>query len=138
LHDHDHGTVVTVLSEGVAVAVERGGLRVAAQRQFSEMVRLFRDVIGMPLDREAIGMAGFRLNDGAVLEIYGPADELHSFFTTASGGLARPNRAWPPLPLSRDTNRSRSSCSSSRLLAGRPTNCARGTASEPDHESAIR
>jgi hypothetical protein len=46
------------------------------------MVRLFRDVIGVPLDREAIGMAGFRLNDGTVLEIYGPADEFHSFFTT--------------------------------------------------------
>jgi hypothetical protein len=50
--------------------------------QFSEMVRLFRDVIGVPLAREAIGMAGFRLDNGTVLEVYGPADEYHSFFTT--------------------------------------------------------
>ena len=50
--------------------------------QFSEMVQLFRDVIGVPLARETIGMAGFRLGDGTVLEIYGPADQFHSFFTT--------------------------------------------------------
>ena len=50
--------------------------------QFSEMVGLFRDVLGVPLVRETSGMAGFRLGDGAVLEIYGPADEFHSFFTT--------------------------------------------------------
>jgi hypothetical protein len=50
--------------------------------RFSEMVRLFRDVIGVPLAREASGLAGFRLGDGTVLEIYGPADEFHSFFTT--------------------------------------------------------
>ena len=49
--------------------------------QFSEMVGLFRDVLGVPLVRETSGMAGFRLGDGAVLEIYGPADEFHSFFT---------------------------------------------------------
>ena len=50
--------------------------------QFSEMVRLFRDVIGVPLAREAIGTAGFRLGDGTVIEIYGSPDEFHSFFTT--------------------------------------------------------
>ena len=55
------------------------GLR---SEQFSEMVRVFRDVIGVPLAREASGLAGFRLGDGTVLEIYGPADEFHSFFTT--------------------------------------------------------
>jgi len=27
-------------------------------------------------------MAGFRFGDGTVLEIYGPADDFHSFFTT--------------------------------------------------------
>jgi hypothetical protein len=27
-------------------------------------------------------LAGFRLNDATVLEIYGPADEFHEFFTT--------------------------------------------------------
>jgi hypothetical protein len=55
------------------------GLR---SEQFSEMVRLFRDVIGVPLAREASSLAGFRLGDGTVLEIYGPTDEFHSFFTT--------------------------------------------------------
>lgn len=50
--------------------------------QFSEMIWLFRDVIGVPVAREAIGMVGFRLDDGTVLEIYGPDDEYHSFFTT--------------------------------------------------------
>ena len=55
------------------------GLR---SEQFSEMVRLFRDVIGVPLARESSGLAGFRLGDGTVLEIYGPGDEFHSFFTT--------------------------------------------------------
>ena len=50
--------------------------------RFSEMVRLFRDVIGVPLARETSGLAGFRLGDGTVLEIYGPGDEFHSFFTT--------------------------------------------------------
>jgi hypothetical protein len=50
--------------------------------QFTEMVRLFHEVIGIPLARESIGMAGFQLGDGTVLEIYGSADEFHSFFTT--------------------------------------------------------
>jgi hypothetical protein len=55
------------------------GLR---SEQFGEMVALFRDVIGVPLTREVSGLAGFRLGDGTVLEIYGPADDFHSFFTT--------------------------------------------------------
>ena len=50
--------------------------------QFNEMVRLFRDIIGVPVAEETIGMARFRLGDSTVLEIYGPADEFHSFFTT--------------------------------------------------------
>jgi hypothetical protein len=78
----DHGTAVTGLTEGVAVAIEGVGFVGLRSDQFSEMVSLFRDVIGVPLDREAVGMARFRLSDGAMLEIYGPADEFHSFFTT--------------------------------------------------------
>lgn len=46
--------------------------------QFSEMVRLFRDVIGVPLARESSGMAGFRLGDGTVLEIIGPGRDPRS------------------------------------------------------------
>lgn len=61
--------------EGVGFVGLRSG-------QFDEMVRLIRDVLGVPLAREANGLAGFRLGDGTVLEIYGPADDFHSFFTT--------------------------------------------------------
>lgn len=50
--------------------------------QFIETVRLFRDILGVPVTRETTDMAGFRLGDGTVLEIYGPADYFHSFFTT--------------------------------------------------------
>jgi len=64
------------------VAVEGVGFVGLRSDQFSEMVQLFRDVIGVPLARETSGLAGFRLGDGTVLEIYGSADEFHSFFTT--------------------------------------------------------
>lgn len=64
------------------MAVEGVGFLGLRSEQFSEMVRLFRDVIGVPLARETSSMAGFRLGDGTALEIYGPADEFHSFFTT--------------------------------------------------------
>ena len=40
-----------------AEAVGFVGLR---SDQFSEMVRLFRDVMGVPLAREGTGIAGFR------------------------------------------------------------------------------
>jgi catechol 2,3-dioxygenase-like lactoylglutathione lyase family enzyme len=64
------------------VAVEGVDFVGLRSEQFSEMVQLFRDVIGVPLARETSGMAGFQLGDGTVLEIYGSADEFHSFFTT--------------------------------------------------------
>jgi hypothetical protein len=64
------------------VAVEGVGFVGLWSDQFGEMVRLFRDVIGVPLAREATGLAGFRLDDGTVLEVYGSADDYHSFFTT--------------------------------------------------------
>jgi hypothetical protein len=41
----------------------------------------------VPLARETSGLAGFRLGDGTVLEIYGPADEFHSFLTGPMVGL---------------------------------------------------
>ena len=50
--------------------------------RYAETVRLFRDIIGVPVTRQATDMTGFRLGDGTVLEIYGPADDFHSFFTT--------------------------------------------------------
>ena len=50
--------------------------------RFAETVRLFRDIIGVPVTRQTTDMTGFRFGDGTVLEIYGPADDFHSFFTT--------------------------------------------------------
>jgi hypothetical protein len=79
---HDHETVVIVLSEGVAVVVEGVDFVGLRSDRFPETARLFRDVIGVPLEREAAGMAQFRLGDGTALEIYGPAEDFHSFFTT--------------------------------------------------------
>ena len=38
--------------------------------KFAETLALFRDVIGVPLIRHADGLAGFSLDDGAVLEVY--------------------------------------------------------------------
>ena len=64
------------------MAVEGVGFVGLRTDQFREMVGLFRDVIGVPLVRETSGLAGFRLGDGTVLEVYGQADEFHSFFTT--------------------------------------------------------
>ena len=55
------------------------GLR---SNRYAETVRLFRDIIGIPVTRQTTDMTGFRLGDGTVLEVYGPADDFHSFFTT--------------------------------------------------------
>ena len=60
------------------MAVEGVGFVGLRSDQFSEMVRLFRDVIGVPLARESSGMAGFRLGDGTVLEIIGPGGTRRS------------------------------------------------------------
>jgi catechol 2,3-dioxygenase-like lactoylglutathione lyase family enzyme len=50
--------------------------------RLNETVKLFRDVIGASVVRQADDLVGFALADGAVLELYGPRDEFHSFFTT--------------------------------------------------------
>ena len=50
--------------------------------RLDETVALFRDVIGVPVTRETDDLVGFRLAHGTVLELYGPADEFHAFFTT--------------------------------------------------------
>jgi catechol 2,3-dioxygenase-like lactoylglutathione lyase family enzyme len=50
--------------------------------RLEETVALFRDVIGVPVTRQTDDLVGFRLADGTALEIYGPADEFHAFFTT--------------------------------------------------------
>jgi catechol 2,3-dioxygenase-like lactoylglutathione lyase family enzyme len=50
--------------------------------EFDATVRLFREVVGLVPAREATDLAGFRLADGTILEIYGPSDEFHRFFQT--------------------------------------------------------
>ena len=49
---------------------------------FDETVWLFRDVIGVPMTRREDGLVGFTLGDGTPLELYGPEEEFHDFFTT--------------------------------------------------------
>ena len=50
--------------------------------RLNDTVALFRDVLGLPISRETDGLVGFRLADDTILEVYGPAEEFHSFFTT--------------------------------------------------------
>jgi catechol 2,3-dioxygenase-like lactoylglutathione lyase family enzyme len=50
--------------------------------RLDETVALFRDVLGVTVTRQADDLVGFKLADGTVLELYGPANEFHSFFTT--------------------------------------------------------
>jgi catechol 2,3-dioxygenase-like lactoylglutathione lyase family enzyme len=50
--------------------------------RLDETVALFRDVLGVSVDRQTDDLVGFKLADGTVLELYGPANEFHRFFTT--------------------------------------------------------
>jgi catechol 2,3-dioxygenase-like lactoylglutathione lyase family enzyme len=49
--------------------------------RLDEMVALFRDVMGVPVTRQGEDLVGFQLGDGTILELYGPGDEFHAFFT---------------------------------------------------------
>jgi catechol 2,3-dioxygenase-like lactoylglutathione lyase family enzyme len=50
--------------------------------RIAETVALFRDVIGLPVSRETPDLVGFHLEDGTILELYGPGDTFHAFFTS--------------------------------------------------------
>jgi catechol 2,3-dioxygenase-like lactoylglutathione lyase family enzyme len=50
--------------------------------QFEEMVKFFRDVMGMQPIRDEPEIAGFELTDGTQVELYRPEEEFHAFFTT--------------------------------------------------------
>jgi catechol 2,3-dioxygenase-like lactoylglutathione lyase family enzyme len=50
--------------------------------RLDETVALFRDVLGVSVNRQTDDLVGFKLADGTVLELYGLANEFHSFFTT--------------------------------------------------------
>ena len=56
------------------------GIRTEA---YEATVRLFRDALDLVPDLgDEEKQTGFRLSDGTRIEIYGPENELHSFFTT--------------------------------------------------------
>ncbi len=55
------------------------GLRTS---RFEEMVKFFRDVMGMKPIRDEPQVAGFQMSDGTQLELYRPEEEFHAFFTT--------------------------------------------------------
>jgi catechol 2,3-dioxygenase-like lactoylglutathione lyase family enzyme len=50
--------------------------------RLDETVALFRDVLGASINRQTDDLVAFKLADGTVLELYSPANEFHSFFTT--------------------------------------------------------
>jgi catechol 2,3-dioxygenase-like lactoylglutathione lyase family enzyme len=50
--------------------------------RYDEMVRLFRERIGLDVLREAPGATWFRLGDDAELHVYADSDPDHAFFTT--------------------------------------------------------
>jgi len=50
--------------------------------RLDETVALFRDVLGVSVNRQTDDLVAFKLADGTALELYGPANEFHSFFTT--------------------------------------------------------
>jgi len=50
--------------------------------QFEEMVKFFRDVMGMQPIRDEPELAGFQLTNETQVELYRPEEEFHAFFTT--------------------------------------------------------
>jgi hypothetical protein len=60
------------------------GVRFVGMRgpRLAETPALFRDVIGAPVARQTPDMVGFEFSDGTILELYGPGDRFHAFFTS--------------------------------------------------------
>jgi catechol 2,3-dioxygenase-like lactoylglutathione lyase family enzyme len=50
--------------------------------RLDETVALFHDVLGVSVKQQVDDLVGFELADGTILELYGPANEFHSFFRT--------------------------------------------------------
>ncbi|HWZ36702.1 MAG TPA: hypothetical protein VNY08_00175 [Bradyrhizobium sp.] len=47
--------------------------------RLDETVALFRDVLGVSINKQTDDLVAFKLADGTVLEQYSPANEFHSF-----------------------------------------------------------
>jgi catechol 2,3-dioxygenase-like lactoylglutathione lyase family enzyme len=56
------------------------GVRTASNR---ELVEFFRDVLGLPFHSEEHGFTVFKLPNNDIVEVIGPDDSAHTFFTTA-------------------------------------------------------
>lgn len=50
--------------------------------QFEEMVKFFRDVMGMQPTRDEPELAGFQLTNNTQVELYRLEEAFHTFFTT--------------------------------------------------------
>jgi len=50
--------------------------------RFDEMVKFFRDVMGMKPIRDEPQIAGFQMSDGTRVELYRPEEKFHAFFIT--------------------------------------------------------
>lgn len=50
--------------------------------QFEATRHFFADVLGLDATRDEPDMAGFRLAGQTTVEVYGPGDEFHAFFTS--------------------------------------------------------
>ncbi len=56
--------------------------------EFEATARFFKEVMGLPLAKEARDLAKFTLPDGSDVEVFGPSDEDHTFFTGPVIGFA--------------------------------------------------
>jgi catechol 2,3-dioxygenase-like lactoylglutathione lyase family enzyme len=50
--------------------------------RFDETVKFFKEVLGLKVSREHRDFAVLRLPNGDAVEVFGPSDEQHDFFTT--------------------------------------------------------
>jgi hypothetical protein len=72
------------VSDEPNAAAEPSGIGFVGFRtdRFAEMVGLFRDLIGLPIVRDAPGATWFQLGADAELHVYADTDPDHAFFTT--------------------------------------------------------
>ncbi len=64
------------------MAVEGIGFVGIRTDRLEETADLFQNVIGLPPTRRTGDVVAFTLGDGALLELFGPKEEFHAFFTT--------------------------------------------------------
>ena len=67
----------------MALVKKLGWLGMRTER-YEEMISFLRDTLGMTIDHadEDAQMTAFKLDDGSAVEVFGPQDDDHRFFTT--------------------------------------------------------